>query len=159
MTPVKAIIRRRSSGEMSSDALSSPPEPKRLSFSSSEKKKQSGIMSFFPPRSGLSSAVLENLPEAPEPPKKTRHRMEDAIRAMVRRGELHVGGQQVKLGSMELAELSREAGKRGGRPVVPLGMRRGVMGGQSSNHRRVDEKPRKQELPMFMKHVGAKAGV
>ena len=80
------------------------------------------------------------------------------FREMLRSGQLSLDGKKLSLTAHEdvLPRLQQEVGKKygrfGGRPMKPVSERRGVMGGQKSNRRKADEKPRQFELTVSMKN-------
>ena len=149
-------------GKREADESMSPPTDRvkrQLSFgsASSGESKQSRLHKFF--RSPSSFSEDSSMHETPSPPpKKPRTRMEDTLREMLRSGQLSLDGKKLSLTAHEdvLPRLQQEVGKKygrfGGRPMKPVSERRGVMGGQKSNRRKADEKPRQFELTVSIKN-------
>ncbi|CAE7553254.1 unnamed protein product [Symbiodinium sp. CCMP2592] len=144
------------------DESMSPPTDRvkrQLSFgsASSAESKQSRLHKFF--RSPSSFSDDSSIHETPSPPpKRPRHRMEDTLREMLKSGQLSLDGKKLTLTAHEdvIPKLQQEVGKKfgrfGGRPMKPVSERRGIMGGQKSNRRKANEKPRQFELPVSMKN-------
>ncbi|CAE7266027.1 Bbs2 [Symbiodinium sp. CCMP2592] len=144
------------------DESMSPPTDRvkrQLSFgsASSAESKQSRLHKFF--RSPSSFSDDSSIHETPSPPpKRPRNRMEDTLREMLKSGQLSLDGKKLTLTAHEdvMPKLQQEVGKKsgrfGGRPMKPVSERRGIMGGQKSNRRKANEKPRQFELSVSMKN-------
>lgn len=141
------------------------PVRRQLSFgseasSASDKStRQVGLMRFWSPATAsdksMGSPPMQNLDEHPEPlAKRKRVSMEDAIRGMLRRGELSVGGQPLTLTNENIRSVhqSLRSSSRVGRPMKG-DERRGILGGSTTNRRAKHEKPRQFEIPVSMKHA------
>ena len=151
-TPDEKISRKRSfESAASPGSVGTPGSVASGTSASSKMSKQSHLMSFFTPTKGL----LKDEPadEPPLPPRRKALRVEDAVAAMIRSGDIVVDGRKVSMDETpavrEISTQLRE--KLGGRPRK-FSKLRGVAGGHKSNVRKKGERMLRQDLPISFKH-------
>ena len=160
------LMRAMRSGSFSSSDCMSPLGPKQLFQSPAPGIRQMGIKAFFntPGSTSATSSGDDSWEDYGQPlPKKRRMSTIDAMKEMIRKGELEIGGKAVTLNEVKEDQIheaakkvqltQKEMGRRGGRPLMKPDEMRGVYGGKrKSNTRGKNEKPRKYEMPISAKH-------